>query len=278
MKPEDLATKKRLRWCPGCGNFGLFEALKRAIVALKLPPEKVLVSYGIGCHGHMIDFLKTNGFHALHGRPLPVAVGAKLVNPALTALVSSGDGDAYSEGLNHLVGAAKANYDVTLLVHNNWSYSLTTGQTSPTTPKGKKTKSTPKGSIETPLNPLLVALAAGATFISRGFTGEIEHLAELIVKAVKHKGFSLVDVLQPCVVFNKEYSVSWFKKRVYKLTDKKRDDLEKALRLAQETEKFPLGVVYQIKKPTFSQGLGLEKPPIAQEVKKEEIGPLLEKI
>lgn len=277
MKPEDLNTRKAF-WCPGCGNYGLFEALKRAIIKLELAPEKVLVTYGIGCHGHMLNFLKTNGFHGLHGRPLPVAIGAKLVNPELTVFVSSGDGDAYSEGLNHLIGAAKANQDVTLLVHNNWFFSLTTGQASPTTPKGERTKSTPKGSFEPPLNPLAVALAAGATFVSRGFTGDIDHLADLIAEATKHKGFALVDILQPCVVFNKDHPVSWFKERVYKLPESKKKTLEEAFKIAQEEDKFPIGILYQVEKPTFAEEFGLKMPPIDQEVKIENIDPLLKKI
>lgn len=278
MKPEDLNTKKRPTWCPGCGNNGLFEALKRAIVKLELPPDKVLVTYGIGCHGHMVNFLKTNGFQGLHGRPLPVAIGAKLANPSLICFASSGDGDAYSEGLNHLIGVARANQDVTLLVHNNWFFSLTTGQASPTTPKGEKTRSTPQGAPEPPLNPLAIALAAGATFVSRGFTGDIDHLANLITEAVKHKGFALVDILQPCVVFGREHPISWFRERVYKLPEEKKDDFEKAFKITQETEKFPIGIFYQVQRPTFAEGIGFTKSLTSHQIKKEDIKPLLKKI
>jgi len=278
MKPEELNTKVKPNWCPGCGNYGLFEALKRAIVKLELPPEKVLVTYGIGCHGHMVNFLKTNGFQGLHGRPVPVAIGAKLVNPELTVFASSGDGDAYSEGLNHLIGAAKSNQDVTLLVHNNWFFSLTTGQVSPTTPKGEKTRSTPQGAVESPLNPLALALAAGATFVSRGFTGDIDHLAGLIAEAAKHQGFSLVDILQPCVVFNRQHPVSWFKERVYKLPEDKKNTLEEAFKIAQKTEEFPTGIFYQVEKPTFAEGIGFTKSLTSHQIEKEDIKPLLEKI
>jgi len=277
---RDLNSKIKPNWCPGCGNYGLFEALKRAIIKLKLPKEKVLVTYGIGCHGHMVNFLKTNGFQGLHGRPLPLAIGAKLANPSLICFASSGDGDAYSEGLNHLIGAARANQDVTLLVHNNWFFSLTTGQTSPTTPKNEKTKSTPQGAVEQPLNPLKVALASGATFVSQGFAGEVEHLTELIAKAATHKGFALVDVLQPCAVFGRHYSYSWFRERVYKVKNQGKD-IKKAFAFVQESQekgKFPLGIFYQVKKPTFSQSIGFTKPLVSYKLKKQKIKSLLKKI
>jgi len=278
MKTDELNTKIKPTWCPGCGNFGIFEALKRAIVNLKIPSSQVLVTYGIGCHGHMANFLKTNGFEGLHGRPLPLAIGAKLTNPNLTVLTSSGDGDAYSEGLNHLVAAARANHNITLLVHDNWAFSLTTGQSSPTSPLGKITKSMPRGTLETPLNPLKLALASGATFVSRGFATEVDHLSNLIAEAIKHEGFSLIDVLQPCVIFGKEFNPLWFKERIYKVEEKDLTDADRAYRLLSEENKLPIGLFYRVRKPTFWEEYGLKEPLVRKSLEKENIEGILENL
>ena len=282
MKINELSTKIKPTWCPGCGNYGILAALKGALIELNLSPSEILVTYGIGCHGHMANYLATNGFESLHGRPLPVAIGAKIANQRLAVLVSSGDGDAYGEGLSHLINAARGNHDVTLLVHNNGVYGLTTGQASPVSPKGFQSKSTPLGVIETPINPLALALVSGATFVARGFAHDINHLKNLLIKAISHSGFALVDVLQPCITFNRSRPLAWYKKRIYKLEEKKHNqqDFEQALERALENEKMPLGVFYQIKKPTYEELLPQlrKKPLVPQPIKKVEIKQLLEKL
>ena len=177
-------------WCPGCGNFLILHAIKQALIELKLDESQVVFVYGIGCAGNGADFSRCHGFHALHGRALANAVGIKLANHKLHVIVLAGDGDIYGEGLNHLIEACRGNHDLTLLVHNNGRYSLTTGQAAPTTAKGIKTKSTPTGLIEQPLNPLLMALSAGATFVARGYSTQPAQLTQMFKTALLHPGFS----------------------------------------------------------------------------------------
>jgi len=244
-------------WCPGCGNFGIWQALKNALVELKIEPKSTVLVYGIGCHGNMFNWLPWTSFEGLHGRALPVAQGIKMVNPELTVLAIAGDGDCYGEGGNHLLHAARRNMDITLLVHNNQVYGLTTGQTSPTSNKGFKTKSTPAGTVELAINPLSISLAAGASFVARGFAGDIPYLTDLIVKAIKHRGFSVVDILQPCITFNQVNTFDWFRKRVYKLEEFKTDDKLNALNKALEWPKdgldgkIPIGIFYEEERETL---------------------------
>ncbi len=195
---RDLETGRKIVWCPGCGNFPILAALKRALIELNLRREDVVLITGIGCHGRMSEYVNVNTFHTIHGRVLPLATGIKLANPNLVVIGHSGDGDAYAIGLGHLPHAARRNIDVKLIVHNNMVFGLTTGQVTPTTPKGVKTRSTPYGNPENPLNPLIIALASGATFVARGFSGDVMHLKELIKEAIKHRGFAMLDILQPC--------------------------------------------------------------------------------
>ncbi len=259
---ETYSTGRRPVWCPGCGNYAILAAFKKALTRLGLEPWKVVVISGIGCHGRVTDYLRTNGFHTIHGRVLPLATGIKLANPELVVVGFSGDGDAYAIGLGHLPHAARRNVDVTLIVHNNMVFGLTTGQATPTTPLGVKTRSTPRGNVEPPLNPILLALASGATFVARGFTGDIEHLAWLFEQAIRHKGFAIVDVLQPCVTFYNTYQ--YFRERVYKLEDEGHDpgDYEAALKKALEWgDRIPIGVFYRVSKPTYEQLLLRQKEP-----------------
>lgn len=240
-------------WCPGCGNFGIWQALKDAFAKLKIEPKDAVLVYGIGCHGNMANWLPITAFEGLHGRTLPVASGIKMINPNLTVLAIAGDGDCYGEGTNHLLHAARRNLDVTLLVHNNQVYALTTGQTSPSSNKGFKTKSTPTGTPEQALNPLSISIAAGASFVARGFGGDVPHLINLIIKAIAHKGFSVVDILQPCITFNQVNTFEWFKQRIYKLDEEnfksnsKLASLEKSLEWPQNgiNGKIPIGIFYQ---------------------------------
>lgn len=259
-------NKLQNTWCPACGNFGIWTAVKKALIKLNLGPDDVLFVYGIGCHGHMSDFLKTYSFEGLHGRALPVAAAAKMVNKDLPVVVSAGDGDCLGEGGNHFLHACRANQDITLLIHDNQTYGLTTGQTSPTSLKGYKTKSTPGGVIEVPANPLLLALSAGATFVARGFSQDLLGLSELMVKAMQHRGFSVLNIYQPCVTFNKLNTYDWFKERVVKIDDSHNTaDKFSAIKLAMQTDKLAIGVLYEEKRPSYEDELPqLEGTPIVK--------------
>jgi 2-oxoglutarate/2-oxoacid ferredoxin oxidoreductase subunit beta len=245
-------------WCPGCGNFGIWAAIKNALKKLNITADKCATVFGIGCSGNMNDFLWSTSFHSLHGRSVPTAVGIKLANHELPVLVVAGDGDCYGEGGNHLIHAARGNHDITVIVHDNRVYGLTTGQVSPTAKQGFSSKSTPKGSIETELNPIALAITQGASFVAQGFAGDMLHLGDLIAAAVEHKGFSLVNIFQPCVSFNKMTTYDWYRQRVYKLTDENHDktDIKKALDKSLELEeKLPIGIIYQNVRPSYTSGL-----------------------
>src|SRR3989344_4538496 len=191
-------------WCPGCGDFGVLSALQKACANLNVETKDVLVVSGIGCSSNLPGFFGSYGMHTLHGRAVAVAEGAKLGNPDLTVVVTGGDGDGYGIGIGHFIHAMRRNINMTYMVMNNQIYGLTTGQCSPTTFLGVQTKSTPEGSIENPINPIQLALVSGATFVGRGFSGSQDLLTETMVKAIKHKGFSLVDIFSPCVTYNKK--------------------------------------------------------------------------
>lgn len=244
---KQYESKHAPTWCPGCGNFAIWTALKKALARLHIPPHKVLIVYGIGCSGNMANTIRAYGFHGLHGRAVPVAVGAKLANKDLTVLIAVGDGDGYGEGLNHFIQAIRGNVDVTYLVHNNSIYGLTTGQSSPTSRKGFKSKSTPAGLIEISLNPIALALAANASFVARGFAGRLDELVDLMVAAIQHKGFSFVDMFQPCVTFNKLDTYNSYYDSVYSLADAghRPTDRLTALAKALEQGKLPVGIFYQ---------------------------------
>lgn len=272
MKEKDFNSSYSPSWCPGCGNFGIFIALKNALVELGLKSENVLLVAGIGCSGNGVNFLKAYGWHSLHGRALPTAVGAKLANKDLTVIVMAGDGDGYGEGMGHFIHSVRGNADITYITHDNQLYSLTTGQSAPTTDKGTKTKSTPDGLIEVPANPMSLALAAGGSFVSRGFSGDANHLKELIKKAINHKGFSLVDVFQPCVTFNKINTFKYFFDRLYNLDEKEGYDSSNIAMAHQEAlvhgDKIAYGLFYQNDRPSYGdhlaqlQGTALVKRPM----------------
>lgn len=240
-------------WCPGCGDFGIWKSLQGAFAKLSIGSDDGLVIYGIGCHGNMYDWMKMYGFIGLHGRTLPVAQGVKLANHTLPVVVVSGDGDCLGEGGNHFVHAAKRNPDLTVVVHDNQVYGLTTGQAAPTAKPGFKTKSTPGGVTDEPLSPLSLALTAGATFVARGFAGDIPGLTELLTQAIQHKGFSVIDVLQPCVTFDKVHTYQWYRQRLYRLSDSGYTPTDKMKAFEKSLEwgdKIPLGVFYTENKPT----------------------------
>jgi 2-oxoglutarate ferredoxin oxidoreductase subunit beta len=242
-------------WCPGCGNFSILDAVKRGLVASELEPHQVLFVSGIGQAAKAPHYLNTNVFNGLHGRALPVASGAKLANPNLKVIVESGDGCNYGEGGNHFLAAIRRNIDLTLIVHDNQVYGLTKGQASPTTMEGFVTKAQPEGVASAPFNPIAVAVAMQASFVARGFSGMIEHLAGLIEKAIAHEGFALIDVLQPCVSFNKVNTFAWYKKRCYTLPDEyDATDWQAAMQTAVEWgDKIPLGIIYRNQRTSFEK-------------------------
>jgi len=240
-------------WCPGCGNHSILEAVKQALVASQLKPHEVLFVSGIGQAAKAPHYLNANVFNGLHGRSLPVATGAKLTNPKLTVIVESGDGCNYGEGGNHFLAAIRRNIDITLLVHNNQVYGLTKGQASPTSPEGFVTKAQPEGVPSLPFSPILVAVAMRAGFIARGFSGKMDHLSELIQQGIAHRGFALIDVLQPCVSFNKVNTFSWYKERCNPLpAGYDPTDWEAAIKVAGEWgDKIPIGIIYRNDRPPF---------------------------
>ncbi len=256
-------------WCPGCGNFGILNALKRALIELGIEPHQVLMTSGIGQAGKLPHYTRCNVFNSLHGRPIPPAIGAKIANSELTVIAVSGDGDAYGEGGNHFIHAMRRNHDITYLVHNNQVYGLTKGQASPTSDAGFVTKTTPYGAA-TPINPIALAIVAGASFVGRGFAGDVGHLSSLIKLGIAHRGFALIDILQPCVSFNYRNTFSWYRERVYRLAeetgydpDNKTAALDKSLEWG---ERIPIGVIYRQEIPTFEEQLpALSKGPLVKQ-------------
>ena len=218
--------------------------------------DQFVVIYGIGCSGNMTDFIKSHGFHALHGRAIPNAIGLKLGNHKLKVICVVGDGDFYGEGGNHFLHAARGNHDITVIVHDNRVYGLTTGQTAPTSPKGFKSKSTPGGVIEVPINGLGLGIIQGASFVARGFAGDVSHLQSIFEQALNHKGFALVDVLQPCVTFNKINTYQFYRERVYKLDQAGHDTSSKEAAVSKavfETEKIGIGVLYKEERSAYHE-------------------------
>ncbi len=235
-----------IAWCPGCGNFGIRNALIKALQELKIQPEKTVLTSGIGQAAKMPQYIESNFFNGLHGRGLPLAVAIKSVNPELTVIAEGGDGDMYGEGGNHFLHNIRRNPNITHLVHNNMIYGLTKGQGSPTSMQGLKTSVQVDGVINEPFNPLAVALSLGATFVARAFSGDMEHLTELIKAAIMHKGYALIDIFQPCVSFNKINNFQWYKQNTYKLPeDHDPTDFKAAFDLAIKKDKYPLGILYK---------------------------------
>jgi 2-oxoglutarate ferredoxin oxidoreductase subunit beta len=260
MEVANLVTKSKITWCPGCPNSQILVSFRQAITELvnggKLKHENVAAFAGIGCHGKISDYINVNSFTSLHGRLIPAMTGAKCANPELTVVGFSGDGDSYDEGIEHLIHVAKRNSDINLFIHDNRVFALTTGQFDAMSPKGFKGKSTPFGSIEEPLNPLFLMLSAGATFVARTYAGDMEGTKKIMQAAIAHKGFSYVDIIQPCITFfdTRDY----FKERVYWIgEDFPKNDLKAAMEKVSENvdEKIPLGIFYQIEKPTFEEEL-----------------------
>lgn len=259
MNQKSLLTYAKNTWCPGCGNFAILNSIKAVLNILseeKGSLDNVVLVSGIGCHAKIVDYLNVNSFYAIHGRVTPIAQGIKLANKNLKVIGLAGDGDAYGEGLAHLIFAAKRNIDITMIIHNNRVYGLTTGQYTPTSPLGFKGRSTPSGTIEKPINPLEIMLASGATFIARGYSNRIEILKSAFKEAIMHKGFSLVDVLQVCATFYNMYE--YYNKNVYELKNHDNQNHDEALRKIREWDynsdaQIALGTFYKKEAPSFEE-------------------------
>lgn len=259
MSQNDLGTYAVNTWCPGCGNFAILNAVKAILDELRnegFPLEKVVLVSGIGCHAKIVDYINVNSFYSIHGRVVPVAIGIKLANPDLKVIGFAGDGDAYGEGLEHLIFAAKRNIDITMIIHNNRVYGLTTGQYTPTSPLGFRGRSTPFGTRELPINPLELMLSSGATFLARGYSHGIELLKGVFKEALAHKGFSLVDVLQVCVTFYNMYQ--YYTRHAYELKDHDPRNYDGALQKIREWDynkeaPIALGTFYKKEAATFEE-------------------------
>ncbi len=266
MSERDLDTHARNDWCPGCGNFGIMGALKSVLMELNsegVPYSDIVLVSGIGQHAKIVDYVNVNSFYSIHGRAIPAAEAIKLANPRLKVIAFAGDGDAYGEGLEHLIFAAKRNVDMTAVIHNNRVYALTTGQYTPTSPLGFKGRSTPKGSLERPINPLELMLSSGATFVSRTYSANQAHLKNTLKDAIIHKGFSHVDVLQVCVTFYNMYE--YYNKHTYELKDHDPADHDEALKKIREWDynsdaQIALGTFYAKDAAVFDGGFPAAMP------------------
>lgn len=242
-------------WCPGCGNFNILDSLKNALTDLRLDPHDVLMVGGIGQAAKLPQYISANSFCGLHGRSVPPAAAAKIVNPRLTVIINSGDGDSYGEGGNHFIHNIRRNIDIAHFIHDNQVYGLTKGQASPTADPGSVTPVQVEGNLNIPFNPVLMAIAAGAGFVARSFSGKPDHLREMMKQAIRFKGYAMVDILQPCVSFNKINTFAWYNQRVYEL-DGAYDNTDRAAAMIKSMEfgdRIPIGVLYQKEQPTFHE-------------------------
>lgn len=279
---SDLTTICSPTWCPGCGDMAIWAAFKNAAVAKDWNNTNSVLVAGIGCHGHLVNFTKITSFEGLHGRALPVASGVKMANNRLNVFTFTGDGDCLAEGGNHFVHACRRNHDITVIIHDNAIYGLTTGQTSPRSPHGYKSKSTPEGNLDNPVNPLALAIASGATFVAREYASHIPQLTELFQKASEHKGISIVDVLQPCVTFNELYTHEFYQENTYYL-EPSHDKTDKQAAFKRSLEwgekQIPLGIFYEVDEPSYEAQIPqiAEKPLVDTHPAKRDIRDILEK-
>lgn len=283
LELKDYRTKVHNDWCPGCGDFGILNAVQMALFELKLEPHDVAIVSGIGCSGKTPHFVNTYGFHTLHGRSLPIATGIKLANTTLTVVAVGGDGDGYGIGAGHFLNTGRRNLDFTYVVHDNQVYGLTKGQASPTLPKGERTKSMPSPAIIEGINPLATAISAGYTFVARSYALDVRHLKEILKAAILHKGSALVDVLQTCPTYNDINTKEWYAgadltskaPRLYKLEEtgydgnvKDPNDANEVNRMKGQAitrsfewgEKIPIGVFYRIQEPTYEDMIAQRMP------------------
>lgn len=280
MSIKSFDTSAINTWCPGCGNFAILMTVKQALSELDLPRENVVAVTGIGCHGKVTDYINVNGIHTIHGRVLPVATAIKIANEKLTVIGFAGDGDAFNIGIGHFPHAARRNVNMTYIIHDNLIYGLTTGQTSPTSKQGFVTKTSPRGEFSIAINPLTQALTSHASFVARTFAGEAKHMKELFMKAIIHEGFALVDVLQPCVTFNRVSTYKFYQERIYKLEEESHDtsDWKAAYEKAEEWgERIPIGIFYSENRPTYERNFpALKKEPLVNQSLKRDVEKLFE--
>ncbi|MGD2147841.1 MAG: 2-oxoacid:ferredoxin oxidoreductase subunit beta [Anaerolineae bacterium] len=270
VKRNDFDVETPPTWCRGCGNHAILNAIKMALAERDVAPHEVFLVTGVGCGSKLPHYMRSTGFHTLHGRTLAVATGARLANHGLPVITVHGDGDSWNEGMNHFVQTVRRNVNLVDIVQDNRIYGLTKGQYSPTSEQGKRTPTSPRGSIERPVNPPALALAVGATFVSRGYSGELKHLVWLIGEALSHPGYALVDVLQPCVTWNRSYAYAFYKDRVYKLEEEEGyDPADRAAaweKAHQWGERIPIGILYR----------DASVPSYEDQVPALEVGPLVE--
>ncbi|MBN1401875.1 MAG: 2-oxoacid:ferredoxin oxidoreductase subunit beta [Anaerolineae bacterium] len=258
---EDYSNDIRPTWCQGCGDYGIWNAVKRGLVQAGLEPHQVIIVSGIGCGSKISDYMHVNGLHTLHGRTVAVATGFKLANPDLKVLCVHGDGDGYGEGGNHFLHATRRNIGIVDMIENNHVYGLTKGQYSPTSRPGFRTSTSPEGAIDSPVSPLALAISQGATFVARGFALDLQGLAALLVEALNHRGYALIDVMQPCVSFNRPMSYAWYRERVYKVEDEGHDPGDRMAAMARALEypggeRIPTGIIYRDEtKPSYEEQL-----------------------
>lgn len=266
MENHDIISKYKITWCPGCLNNVILRSFEKVLRELekegKIDLKKVVVVAGIGCHGKISDYVNLSSFNALHGRAIPTALGIKLANKELTVISFVGDGDAYAEGLDHLIHAARYNVDIKVFVHNNQTFALTVGQSTPTSERGFKSKVRPEGEMEEPINPISIMLASKASFVARSFVLEREHLEKIMKEAILHKGFSFVDILQPCIIFHN--TTDFIKEHAYKIEKPK--NMEEAFKLSlewnyniDEKAKIPLGIFWREERETFEEREGINE-------------------
>lgn len=243
---EDYKSGVKPTWCPGCGDFGVLNAVYNSLKTKGYAPENVVLVSGIGCSSRLPFFSSTYGFHTVHGRTMPIATGIKVANPALKVLALGGDGDAFAIGGGHFIHAARRNLDVCYVIMDNSIYGLTKGQTSPTSMVGFVTKTTPKGTPDRPVNPLQLAMASGATFVARAFSGKPKELADLIVQGIDHTGFAVIDAYSPCPTFNKVNTFKYYRDQAVDLPkDHDASDVQQAWARAQSEDPVYLGILYK---------------------------------
>jgi len=266
----DYKTAEGSWWCPGCGDFGVLAALQKALLDLAVAPEKIALIAGIGCSGKIGNYINSYNLHVTHGRTMPAALGLKLGNRELTVIAAGGDGDGYAIGMGHFIHAIRRNPDITYLVMDNQIYGLTKGQSSPTSAEGFLTRSTPEGTIEHPVRPMQLAIAAGATFVAQGFSSNQKQLVDLIKAGIQHRGFSLINTVSPCVTFNKVNTYDWYKQSLLNLDtvpDYDPSDRGRAMAMLMERDEMVNGLVYESKdtKPFEDKLIGFRAQGIANQ-------------